>query len=195
MFNKYICDVPTKTFMKNCTKCLMLKPESEFYRSKNSLSGFLSYCKDCDLQRKKTPKAQADRKSRYHKNKESILSSNNKYREKNRSKILVRMKNYYSEKKDSGKWLQSGWRNKGIMYKTGIPFTLEHFSLELQKCASKCSICDSDGSDHKKGLVVDHDHGTGLFRGILCAKCNTGLSCFKESGRLLSSASNYLANF
>lgn len=50
-----------------------------------------------------------------------------------------------------------------------------------------CQIC---GSDHK--LCIDHDHSTGKVRGILCMKCNFGISYFNDDPELLNNAINYL---
>jgi hypothetical protein len=52
----------------------------------------------------------------------------------------------------------------------------------------KCRICSTDLTDP----VVDHDHGTGLVRGILCHACNKGLGHFRDSAVLLESALNFI---
>lgn len=39
---------------------------------------------------------------------------------------------------------------------------------------------------------LDHCHATGRLRGILCQKCNTGLSNFKDDPELLIKAAKYL---
>jgi len=54
-------------------------------------------------------------------------------------------------------------------------------------CSIGCQICFG----HKK-LCLDHDHATGKFRGILCARCNFGLGNFSDNQELLSKAILYL---
>jgi Autographiviridae endonuclease VII len=53
----------------------------------------------------------------------------------------------------------------------------------------KCAIC---GEFPNKKLCHDHDHDTGLIRGLLCHNCNTGLGHFKDSEKLLLKAIEYL---
>lgn len=56
-----------------------------------------------------------------------------------------------------------------------------------------CAICKSNesGSRHKL-LSVDHDHDTGVVRGLLCNTCNRGIGLLKDSPEVLSSAIEYL---
>jgi Recombination endonuclease VII len=60
-------------------------------------------------------------------------------------------------------------------------------------CPQNCELCG--GPPGKHALALDHCHGTGVFRGWLCGKCNTGLGQFKEDPVLLKKAANYLENF
>ena len=75
----------------------------------------------------------------------------------------------------------------------------------LQRQAGRCAICSKvwrDCTRAKPGrhdafflqyLYVDHDHETGLARGLLCNACNTAIGLFEEHpGRLLRAAA-YLA--
>jgi hypothetical protein len=56
-----------------------------------------------------------------------------------------------------------------------------------------CDICRSDIPGFgRKNLSVDHDHSTGLVRGMLCQKCNIGLGNFNDSPELLKRAIKYL---
>ena len=45
-----------------------------------------------------------------------------------------------------------------------------------------CAICNMHQSEFTKRLAVDHDHETGMVRGLLCFKCNTGLGVY-ENGK------------
>jgi hypothetical protein len=54
-------------------------------------------------------------------------------------------------------------------------------------------ICESCGrAPGKMGLVRDHDHGTGVFRGWLYSKCNLGIGLFGDSVDALTRAREYL---
>ncbi|RPE39764.1 recombination endonuclease VII [Streptomyces sp. Ag109_O5-1] len=53
----------------------------------------------------------------------------------------------------------------------------------------RCQICGEVPDD---GLAVDHDHGTGHVRGLLCRTCNVGLGAFGDDPRLMMAAIRYL---
>lgn len=60
----------------------------------------------------------------------------------------------------------------------------------------KCSICGTDKPTIKpqepgkhKWFQVDHDHGTGAVRGLLCIRCNTALGWFEKNS---AAAQSYL---
>ena len=57
----------------------------------------------------------------------------------------------------------------------------------------KCAICNTVPKT-KRGLHVDHHHGTGKVRGLLCHGCNVALGSFKEDVTLLNKAIEYLGS-
>ena len=55
----------------------------------------------------------------------------------------------------------------------------------------KCGICGeprTERNDHK----LDHDHVTGMVRGVLCNKCNLGLGLLGDSIKDLTNAIKYI---
>jgi hypothetical protein len=71
---------------------------------------------------------------------------------------------------------------------------------ELRK-QEKCDICGGNefaGSRNNRhlgkvyALVMDHNHETGKFRGMLCNHCNRGLGNFKDNINNLQAAIDYL---
>lgn len=76
--------------------------------------------------------------------------------------------------------------------------TLQQFNTILISQNGKCAICGTDdpscGGETKKSynFHVDHDHETGIVRGLLCAKCNRGLGFFDDNPEKILASYNYL---
>ena len=58
----------------------------------------------------------------------------------------------------------------------------------------KCGICMKAITNTRSTLNVDHDHNTGIVRGILCSSCNTGLGHLGDSIEGIKRALYYLEN-
>ena len=54
-----------------------------------------------------------------------------------------------------------------------------------------CAICQRATGKTKK-LAVDHDHDTGLVRGLLCGPCNSMVVYFRNSPEAFDRAALYL---
>jgi hypothetical protein len=63
-------------------------------------------------------------------------------------------------------------------------------SYMYQDQDGKCLICLTDRLIEE--LVIDHDHDSGLVRGLLCTSCNLGIGIFKDNIGLLKRAIWYL---
>lgn len=75
--------------------------------------------------------------------------------------------------------------------------TVEDYHALEKSQGYVCAICKKPESnrwsvDVPFSLAVDHDHNTGIVRGLLCGNCNTGIGKFYDSKELLESAIRYL---
>jgi hypothetical protein len=60
----------------------------------------------------------------------------------------------------------------------------------LARAGGACQICGAPPKSRR--LHVDHDHTTGRIRGLLCHRCNRGLSWFRDRSDLLRTAAGYV---
>lgn len=74
--------------------------------------------------------------------------------------------------------------------------TVADYEALLVRQAGACAICGRPETMTRKGrvrrLAVDHDHETGVVRGLLCAKCNAMLGAVEDSPETLRRAIQYL---
>lgn len=86
------------------------------------------------------------------------------------------------------KYLAKGRERRGIVDAHKAPRV-------LAAQGGVCAICERTcPGPHRKNWAADHDHETGLLRGLLCTKCNMGLGAFADSISMLAKAARYLAN-
>ena len=75
----------------------------------------------------------------------------------------------------------------------------EEYSTMLTSQHNKCLICfrEISGELNTKNLkaFVDHNHKTGLVRGVLCINCNSILGYSREDKGVLLAAIEYLKTF
>ena len=74
----------------------------------------------------------------------------------------------------------------GSRYHRIYGITIEEYN-EIMTSAVECAICGKTS-----GLVYDHCHTTGKFRGVLCRSCNLGLGSLGDSADMLEKAYLYL---
>lgn len=82
---------------------------------------------------------------------------------------------------------------EGRKWRYGL--TPTHFDNMLFLQGGRCDSCRVllvDGGDGPDGLNVDHDHLTGVVRGLLCRACNLTIGHAKENDFRLQSCADYL---
>ena len=104
------------------------------------------------------------------------------WRKQNPEKARAAARRHYAAHKAYYK--EYKWRGQGIL-PSQIPL------IQAALLNPVCAIC---GSTKTKGKNwhADHDHSTGLFRGILCLDCNLLLGHATDSIELLERAIIYL---
>lgn len=96
-----------------------------------------------------------------------------------------KMRVYRSSAIEREKYRDRSLRRK---YKIGI----DDFQRMLVSQNGVCAICRCKNNQIGKSLHIDHDHASGLIRGLLCHGCNTGIGNLKDSAATLRAAADYL---
>jgi hypothetical protein len=64
-------------------------------------------------------------------------------------------------------------------------------AIELaSRQAGKCDVCGAGPG--RRGLHVDHDHDSGVIRGVICVRCNVTLGHAGDSPERLEALAEYL---
>jgi CRISPR/Cas system-associated protein Cas10 (large subunit of type III CRISPR-Cas system) len=157
-----------KTGEKKCTGCGITKTATDFYQDRG---GLRSRCKAC------------------------YAIHNKDQREKHHEKRLAdsRMRGCGWARCDRSRWAPTEReKHNGYLLRTyGI--SLAEYEALFEAQGNVCAICrETCNRKTTTRLCVDHDHATGMVRGLLCFQCNVGLGKFKEDVQRLKSAIEYL---
>lgn len=85
-----------------------------------------------------------------------------------------------------GKYPQSSRTRKALGIGHGLLRSLEN------RQENKCAICGGEPKFPRSRLCVDHNHITGVFRGLLCGHCNTALGLMSDNPEILEAAARYI---
>jgi hypothetical protein len=80
-------------------------------------------------------------------------------------------------------------RQSYLKRKYGI--TIAEYDRMFEEQGGVCAICRQPRPEDRT-LHVDHDHETGIIRGLLCFRCNNALGDFREEYELFQRAADYL---
>ena len=112
------------------------------------------------------------------------------WKEKNKDRLPQLSKQYRERFRDKVFLVNRKFTHK----KYGISQDIFDAMFESQR--GLCAICNLPETKLIRGelvtMSIDHDHNTGKVRGLLCAKCNTGLGQFKDNIDNMRNAVKYL---
>jgi hypothetical protein len=81
-----------------------------------------------------------------------------------------------------------GWANH-IRRKYGM--VPEDYHRMFDEQDGRCLICEIET---KEKLHIDHDHATGVIRGLLCTNCNRALGHGQDDPEILRKLADYVEN-
>lgn len=130
---------------KRCSKCKRNQRIKFFGKNFRYRLGVQSWCKDCMTAYSRTPTRRKKQKERW-------------------QQYMVDPKNQaYERKRGREKYRRDPEHAKDLMLRRLYGITLKKF-----KRTKKCLLCRRK----VRRLVVDHNHKTEKYRGILCVQCN-----------------------
>lgn len=77
--------------------------------------------------------------------------------------------------------------NSANQLKVKYGISADRVAEMVEQQGGLCAICGLG-----RPLVVDHDHESGQFRGLLCRQCNAALGMFSDEAARIQAAADYL---
>jgi hypothetical protein len=161
--------------VKRCKQCGEAKPLDEFYVNATCKDGRRPECKVCNL---------AGRARKYAANPQPYIDRVKRWQQENSERLNAYRREYRRrpERKTAD-------REGYLMRKYGM--TLADYERMFEAQGGVCAICD-EVRPEERTLHVDHDHTSGVIRGLLCFRCNNALGDFREEYELFRRAAEYL---
>ena len=135
-------------------------------------------------------------------NQEAINAKRRAYRAANREKLDAYKRQWEKDNPEILSMQRARKRIKDMNVRQNIQLrhhydiTLDAYNEVLAAQGGVCVICQEfNVTERSNRLVVDHDHESGVLRGLLCHRCNCGLGYFKDNVALVSRAIAYLEGF
>jgi hypothetical protein len=161
--------------VKRCKKCGETKPLEDFYVNADCKDGRRPECKACNL---------AARARKYAANPQPYIARAKKWQQENAGRLNAYRREYRRrpERKTAD-------REGYLKRKYGI--TLADYERMFEAQGGVCAIC-GEARPEERTLHVDHDHETGVIRGLLCFRCNQAIGSLQEDYEIFQAAADYL---
>jgi hypothetical protein len=160
---------------KWCKDCGELKPLDQFYKSAGMRDGHRNDCKTCNL---------AEKRRRYAADPAKYKAFVKRWQQANNERLNA-YRREHNARPERKRALRDGY------YRRKFGISADEFDELLDKQGGGCAICRKR-PERDASLHLDHDHETGVVRGILCLSCNQGIGKFRDDAGLLERAAAYL---
>lgn len=180
--------------MKCCSKCLIVKPETDFYLDKRYTNVTLrACCKSC-YDKPARIKEQTNTKQCTKCNLFKLNTEFRKYRHCCRFCELELNKLWCKNNNELAK------RNVRRAHLKRYSLTEIDYNILLANQENKCAICKTETPGGNGTWHIDHDHTCcpktrscgKCIRGLLCSECNNGIGKLKDDPQILFEAIKYL---
>lgn len=190
---------------KACSKCLLIKPISEFTPQSSGRRGLQSKCRACY---KKYDRKYRCKSTEYLKLRD--LEPLDKKVCKNCLKMLpiaAFHANFQGHKgvkpvckecsrlKYTPLTISQKRRARSICLKKKYGITIEDYDRMLESQNGRCTICGTKTPGGSGCFHIDHDHETNQVRALLCSKCNQALGLFQDDPTICLKAAEYLEKY
>ena len=181
-----------------CVACAQTKPDIEFcWRIKGVKRR--GRCLECEAARNR--ERYREQEGRYHKERAKLPEVRARKKERYQERVKdpeyrAAIRQYHRDRyKDPVR--RKTHLNHVLKSKYGVD--AEYYDDLLEGQRGVCAICKSPGVEinttsgrAQLRLCVDHDHRTGMIRGLLCTQCNRAIGLLKDSVEVLEAAIGYL---
>jgi hypothetical protein len=161
--------------MKRCRVCGEVKPLEDFYRAAGMADGYRHDCKACNL---------AAKKRRYEANPQLAIERVQRWRDEHPERFAAYQAEYRNRP-------QRKRAMRDLHYRATYGLSADDVDAMLEAQGGGCAICGVR-PERLASLHVDHCHGSGRIRGLLCLNCNQGIGKLGEDPERLRRAAEYL---
>jgi hypothetical protein len=161
--------------MKRCLICDEIKSLCEFHKAKDKPDGHRNDCKEC----RKTKRTVDTNSSTFR------CFKCDEVKDKTEENFNLSEKSKFGFRRLCKECNKISQRKNHLV--RNYKLTVEEYDKMVESQNSKCLICENQTK-----LFVDHDHSTGLVRGLLCDTCNRGIGYLKENKNNFLNSIKYL---
>lgn len=166
--------------MKRCTACDEVLPTAMFLPKGKTRRGLRPECRTCTKLRDQAV---------YQNSRERHLA----HSRKQRGVLDDETRRRYAGPGRRRRKDDPEWRRRQDLERTARRYglTVDDYDVMLAAQGGGCAICGAPPSESRRHHI-DHDHETGVVRGLLCSNCNTAMGRFGDDPERLMEALRYL---